>query len=215
MMNKNDDPRLDYYCMTLSGRGMVTAVPDLALLRLGVETIGDNLTTAQSLNAQYTQAVLQALQRLGITDIKTHQYTIDKRYDYQDGIRIDRGYSVRNLLEIRTNQMDLIGTLIDTAVNSGANIVDLISFEVSEPEFYYQHALNLALMDAIQKARSISVNLGYPSDPIPMNITENSAMPIPFSQPFARNEAMFTTPIEPGNKQIEALVTVEFITPRS
>lgn len=211
MFKTKNDFNPEYNCMTLSGRGMVTAVPDLALLRLGVETTGKNLTQVQSQNAELSQAVLQSLQNLGITDIKTFQYTIDKQYDFQDGNRIDRGYSVRNIFEIRTNQMELIGTLIDTAVYNGANVVDFISFEVSDLDFYYQQALNLAIMNAIQKAKSVSSCLGFPTDPIIQCITENSLQPIPFSQPFARGEIALVTPIEPGNKQIEASVTIEFM----
>ncbi len=201
----------NHTCMTLIGNGQVTAVPDLAVLRLGVQTNSENLSEAQYENAVISQAVLEGLRQMGVTDINTFQYTIDKLYDYEDGRRIDRGYSVRNILEIKTNQMDRVGALIDTAVANGANVVDLISFEVSNPDFYYQQALNLAVLNAIEKAKSIAFNLGYPTDPIPTNITENSNAPIPYGQPIALREGAAVTPIEPGNKQIKASVTVDFV----
>jgi uncharacterized protein YggE len=198
-------------CMTLTGHGQVTAVPDLAVLRLGVQTNGVNLSEVQYENATISQAVLQGLKSMGVTDIKTFQYSIDKLYDFVDGNRIDRGYTVRNILEIRTNQMDQVGGLIDNAVANGANVVDFISFEVSEPDFYYQQVLNLAVFNAMQKAKSIAVNLGFQTDPIPTNITENSTAPIPYQQPYPIRGEIAATPIEPGNKQIEATVTVDFV----
>lgn len=194
--------------MTLTGQGQVTVVPDMAVIRLGVQLTGSDLASVQSQNAQLSQDVLDALRRMGITDIKTFQYSIDKYYEYDNGTPIDRGYTVRNILEIKTRDMDLLGTIIDTAVDAGANVVDLISFEVSNPEYYYQRALNLAVMDAVDKAKSISNNLGIQVEPIPIKITESSSMPRP-PQPFQRELAV--TPIVPGNVIIEANITAEFV----
>lgn len=202
------DNNIQYKTMTLIGQGQVSLVPNIAVVRLGVQTTGENLVEIQSENAQKTQAILQALQQAGITDIKTFQYSIDKIYQYENGTQIDKGYSVRNILEIRTNNIDQVGIAIDTAVNTGANVVELISFEVSNRDFYYQQALNLAVNNAVQKSKSISRNLGIKTDPIPISITENSTAAIPFQQ-FQRELA--STPIVPGNIQIEAFVTVEFV----
>lgn len=200
--------------MTLTGTGQVTAVVDTAVIRLGVMTTGDNLSTIQGENAQLSQSILQGLRSMennGSMDIKTFQYTIDKLYDYENGNRIDKGYSVRNIFEIRTHQLDQVGEMIDNAVKNGANIVDMISFEVSEPDLYYIQALNFAVLDAIRKAESISSNLGILVNPVPVNITENSSLPAPQSQRFALGEVASATPIEPGNKQITALITAKFI----
>lgn len=197
-----------YNTMTLTGQGQVTAEPDTALIRLGIQLAGDNLTSVQGENSRISQVILDALRQLDITDIKTFQYTIDKNYVYENGTQIDRGYIVRNLFEIRTHNMNLIGTVIDTAVKAGANIVDLVSFEVSAPEVYYQQALNLAVMDAIEKAKSIAWNLGIQVDPTPKSIIESSAFIRP-PQPFQRELA--ATPIVSGTMTIEANITAEFI----
>lgn len=192
--------------MILTGQGQVTVIPDVAIIRLGVQTLGENLVNIQSENARITQAIIQTLQRIGVSDIKTFQYSIDKVYDYENGRQIDRGYSVRNILEIKTTTLDRVGNIIDAAVNAGANLVELISFDVSNREYYYQQALNMAVNNAIQKAESIAMNLGIPSEPVPVKITENTTPPM---QPYFRQE-LATTPILPGNIKIEALVTVDF-----
>lgn len=207
MSNYLYDNNVQYKTMNLIGQGQVSIVPNIAVIRLGVQTTGQNLSEIQSENAQKTQAILQSLQRIGISDIKTIQYTIDKIYDYENGQQIDRGYSVRNIIEIRINAMDQVGRVIDESVNAGANVVDFISFEVANREFYYQQALNLAVVNAIQKAKSISRNLGINTDPIPVRITENSTIAIPYQQ-YQREVA--ATPIVPGDIRIEAFVTVEF-----
>lgn len=193
--------------MILTGQGQITAVPNIAIIHLGVETRGENLVNIQAENAQITQSIIQTLQRMVVNDIKTFQYSINKVFDYENGRQIDKGYSVRNILEIKTPNLDRVGNIIDMAVNTGANVVDLISFDVSNKEYYYEQALNIAVMNAMQKAESIAVNLGIPSEPVPMKITENSTPPI---QPFFRQELAATTPIMPGNITIEANVIVEF-----
>ncbi len=104
--------------MTLTGQGHVFAVPDTAVIRLGVQTTGDNLALIQSENARKIQGVIQVLKQLGVTDIKTFQYTIDKNYEYENGKQIDKGYTVRNILEIRTNNLQSVGNIIDSAVNA-------------------------------------------------------------------------------------------------
>lgn len=196
--------------MTLNGKGQISVVPDLAIIRLGVQTNGESLIRIQAENAKQLDAVIQAIRQIGITDINTTQYLIDRLYDFQDGVRIDRGYSVRNIIEIRTDNMDQVGFIIDTAVTNGANIVEFVSFEVSNPDAYYRQALNMAVLDAYHKAKSISEVLNININPLPISIIENSAQPIPFSRFSAVREGTFTTPIEPGDMIIDANVTAEF-----
>lgn len=195
--------------MTLTGQGQINTVPDIAVIRLGVETTGENLADIQAQNAQISQAVINSLRDNGVSDIKTNRYTIDKRYDYENGIQIDRGYTVRNILEIRLEDMEQVGAVIDDAVANGANVVEFISFEVSDMKAYYQQALNQAVINAMKKAESLALLLGLPVDPVPVHIIENSTPPMPFSQ-RSLGEIAFVTPIEPGNVAIQAFVTVDF-----
>ena len=205
MAKYTSDNNIHKRTMTLTGHGEMDISPDTVIIRLGVETSGEDLSRIQAENTRLSQSLFQALQRMGITNIKTIQYSIDRIYDYEDGRQIDRGYSVRNILELRTNNLEVAGSIIDAAVNAGANIVDLITFDVSNREYYYQQALNMAIMNAIQKSKSIAVNLGVSSNPLPVNIIENTAMPFPVQREFA------ATPIMPGTINIAANVTVDFV----
>jgi uncharacterized protein len=204
--NKN---AADNHLMVLNGTAQVTAIPDIAIIRLGVQTPGKDLEATGQENARLSQAVLDAIESMGVTDIKTYQYTINKDYEYEDGKQIDKGYLVRNIFEIRTSNLDQVGELIDASVRSGANVVDLVDFEVSDTNAYYNEALNNALDNAFEKARSITGNIGVLLNPIPSKITENTVTPIPYAN-LAMREGVYATPIEKGTKQIEASVVVEF-----
>lgn len=196
--------------MTLIGQGQVTFDPDLAIIRLGVQTTGQNANSTQAENSKVSNAVLQALKQTDIASIKTYQYIIDKVYDFENGNRVDKGYLVRNTLEITTNRLEQVGLIIDTAVNYGANFVELIEFGSSNPDIYYQQALNLAVMNAIQKANSISKQLDIVAKPVILHIIETSSTPFPTSQFRTVQEGGLITPIEPGQKQVNAQVSVEF-----
>jgi len=192
--------------MTLTGHSEMEIPPDIIIIRLGVQTTGENLSQIQADNARISQSIIQTLQRMGINDIKTSQYSIDRVYDFEDGRQIDRGFSVRNILQIRTANLEAAGSIIDAAVNAGANVVDLITFDISNREYYYQQVLNMAILNAIQKANSITRNLGYSTPALVVNIVENTAIPF---LPVQRELA--ATPIIPGAINIAADVTVEFV----
>lgn len=211
MSNTNQTNNYSSSTMILTGTGYVNVQPDTAIIRLGVVTKGYNLPNLQTENAAISQAVLDALKQFDISELKTLEYILDKNYEMHNGERIEKGYLVRHTFEIKMNQMDQIGMLIDQAVNSGANYVESIVFDVSNIEIYYLQALNLAVMNAYKKARSISLHLGLQREPFPSRIVENSATPIPYSQMFRGKEQFISTPIEPGLKKIEATVTIDFI----
>lgn len=204
------DRNSDIYKLTLTGNGQASVEPDVAIIQVGVETTGDNLTNVQSENAEKAQSMLQSLKQLDISVLETIQYEINKAFDYENGRQIDKGYRVRNIFEVRTNNINQVGLLIDTAVANGANVVNQISFAVSNPEKYYLEALNLAVMDAYEKAKSITENLGLNVEPMAKHIQEQSTNVIPLRN-IAIREGASSTPIEPGRTQIEANVIVEYI----
>lgn len=207
-MNRNiSNDIYEHNTMTLTGEGQVSATPDIAIIRLGVETTGQNLVDAQSENARISNKVFDSLTDMGVSEIKTFQYTIDKNITYENGTRVDHGFVVRNIFEIKTNELDQTGEIIDTAVSNGANIVEFITFQVSNPDFYYKQALNMAVGNALSKSKSIAMYLGLPSNPVPFKIVENN-MTIPTPLSTFRERA--ATPIVAGSYQISASVTVAF-----
>jgi uncharacterized protein YggE len=197
--------------LVINGQEEVFALPDIAVVTLGVQTIGNQMSSIENENSRTSTVMLKALQQLGDLDIKNKEYSINKVYDYDNGIRLDKGYIIRNIYELTIHDLSLVGTAIDTAVNSGANIVDLVSFQLSNPDQIYKQALNQAVIDAFTKAKSIYTLLGHNEDPISVRIIENSTAPI--TTPINVNPKSGTniTPVESGKTQISASVTVEFI----
>jgi len=208
MFFDNTDMQDNRNTIIVTGRGSVTASPDLAIIRLGVFSTGEILSDLQEENARISRSVLNGLRNMGVQDIRTYQYNIDKLYEFMDNTRIDRGYSIRNMFEIQTGMLEDVGSIIDAAVSLGANIVESVSFEVSAADQYYLEALRIALINGSEKAVAMAEVFHTRPDPVPRRIIENST-PVPLARTFFR-EDIVSTPVEPGTTRIEALVTMEF-----
>lgn len=196
--------------LIINGQDEIFALPDIAVVTLGVQTIGNQLSAIENENSKTSTDMLHALQQIGNLDIKNKEYSINKVFDYDNGIRLDKGYIIRNIYDLTLHDLSLVGSAIDTAVNNGANIVDLVSFQLSNTKQIYQQALNEAIIDAYTKAKSIYTLLGRQEEPIAIRIVENSTAPV--TTPININPKSGTniTPVEPGKTQISASVTVDF-----
>lgn len=198
--------------ITVTGVGQIAVIPEIARIQLEVHTENMDLTAAKEENDRLMNAVLQAIGTLGITseNIQTVRYDISPRYDYSDGKQIFRGYEVTNGISVTIDNFDQIGPLIDLATQNGANRVSSIVFTTGDTSAYYNQALSQALMDGLTKAKTIAETMQFELDPKPVKITEqpqNAAIPI---QAFSTKELSATTPIEPGQIIIRAVVEVQF-----
>lgn len=202
----------DDYILELEGKGTVKVKPDIATVTLGVITENEELEVAKLENGRKVEKTLEALKEIGIDedDLQTETFSIEPQYDYVDRKKIFRGYKVTNKLTITIRDLEQIGQIIDTAVDSGANIVENIKFSLSEPEIYYNESLNLAIMNAIEKAESIEDTLKVKVYKIPIKITEES---YGYAYPVERTymEAVDTTTIiESGQLEITARINAVF-----
>lgn len=200
-------------CLKVSGEGTISVAPDQVSLTIGVITEKKSLQEAQAENAMIISNVLTAMLQLGIPkeNIQTIVYRIDTLYDYRDGVQIFRGYSVTHLFQVKIDDIEKTGLVVDHAVSQGANSVSNIEFTVAHPEAYYNEALKLALQNAYLKALTLTSQLTVNLNPIPYKIEEISkrtSPPVPYSLTLmAKAEA---TPIQPGEITISATIIVDY-----
>lgn len=199
--------------MTVTGNGEINAQPDYVQIQIEVRTEGKDAGLAQQENARIMNRVITSLIALNIPreDIQTAAYTISPAYDYIEGRQVFRSYEVQNAITVKIMDISQAGTVIDTAIQSGANHVSAIQFKIEDPDAYYQKALNLALVNARAKAKSMADTMHVPLQPIPVEIMEESRniTPVPYKLAQLSNQE-FTTPIEQGTIPINASVRVKF-----
>ncbi len=116
-----------------TGKGEVKVKPDVAYLRLSVETTSSRASEAVYQNAEKMKKVIDKLGSLtGKEDkISTIGYNLSPVYQYDEKTRrsVLTGYRVLNQIEIETSKLDDLGKFIDSAIQSGANRVESVRFD--------------------------------------------------------------------------------------
>jgi uncharacterized protein len=197
----------------VKGEGEISVPPDMATVHLGIVTEGKELLDIQQQNSDVGKKVIDTLIALGIdrNQIQTFDYRIESNYDYDQGKQIFRGYKITHILEVKLDDLSMIGNVIDTAVQSGANYVANVQFTTRFKDSYYQQALAMALKSANNKATTIANTLRVTLNPIPIQVTEGGDTIQPFeSQQIAIGKSASSTQIEPGQLLIKASVAAVY-----
>ena len=121
--------------ITVSGHGQVSITPDTGMVTLGVEIDNAELEAAQTDAAQRMEAVIAALKAAGIAeaDITTSNYNIWVDRDYEKPEQPVRGYHISHTVTAKVRDIGQVGTIIETGLEAGANVVHGVSFTVEGP----------------------------------------------------------------------------------
>jgi uncharacterized protein len=200
--------------LAVNGTGQVSAVPDRAFFRIGVETEADTAQAALQENSAQMQSLLTALRQQGVNnqDIQTQTVQLFPRYDHQPD-RVGRpelvGYTAANIVEVRVTNLRNLGSLIDAAVTAGGNTIEGIRFEVSDREAALQQGRELAVQNARQKAEQLARVAGVQLGDI-LTIEETSFQPI-FSDRAIPAAEMMDVPVEPGAQALSVEIRVTWL----
>jgi len=195
-----------------SGDGVVQAVPDRAWITISAESRAPSPREAQRKNAEAMKPVQDRLRAAGIADeaIKTTAYDLQPDWDYSNNRRVLRGYVARNTIDVRIDNVDRVGELLDIAVNAGATSVQNIRFDLKDREKVEREALRLAVADARARATAAAAGASLSVDRI-IRIDEQgvSSPPIPLRrETFQADAAAAAAPIAAGSMEVRAHVTV-------
>ena len=203
----------------VTGEGKVSAVPDVAILNLGVEVQADTVAEAQSWAAKVMTDVLDELDNRGIAkkDIQTRHFSIYpvRRWSEKEGKEVLIGYRVTNTVTTKIREVDDTGDIIDAVTKVGGDYIRInnISFTVDDPTPYYEEAREKAMADAEAKAKQLA-ELGDVKLSEVTFISEGGLVPIvreTFIQaPVPMPAAPPMTPISPGETEIRLSVQVAY-----
>ncbi len=196
--------------VTVSGQGRVGVRPDLAIVRLGVQTESATAAEAMDENNVRMQAVISATLEAGVEedDIQTQSIQLYPVYRAAgDNPPELTGYQAANVVEVTVRELANLGALLDAAVAAGGNTIESIRFEVSNPDEMLAEAREAAMSDARQKAEQLTSLAGADLGQV-MTITEiGSTPPTPVFLERA-DAAGAAVPVQPGTQFIEASVQV-------
>ena len=201
----------------VTGEGKATAVPDVVLLSLGIESEAKTVAEAQRNAVEAMNMVMKALRTNGVAekDIQTQRFNISPVRRWIESERREEisGYQVTNIVVAKIRQVDKAGGVIDAVAEAGGDLTRIqnIGFTVDDPTPYYNQAREEAVKTAMAKAKQIAgvsnTKLGrllYISEGTP------SVPPIrDYYMMKAEGAAPAPTPISPG--ELEFQVTVQMV----
>ncbi|HEY8696570.1 MAG TPA: SIMPL domain-containing protein [Rhizomicrobium sp.] len=147
--------------ITVEGTAHLRVAPDRADIDIGVATNGKTVADALSRNAPVMQAVVQAIERAGVSpkDIRTNSFEvapINPRLPNGDTDSSRTiGYSAINQLSISVVAMDRIGEVIDAAARAGATDTGRISYSLANDDAVLAQVRAEAMRDARRKAEEL------------------------------------------------------------
>lgn len=202
--------------ITVHGNASVTVVPDQAQLWFGVESEGATARAALAANATEMRKLLDALRAAGATDLQTQNVNLSPRYvegpvDVPGGKVGANGYTAHNSVTATVKQLAQAGAVIDAAVAAGANHVSGPTLSRDDTSELYRQALEAAVDDARANAEALADAADLTLGRVTAVVEGGAAPPpMPMAARAAADEAAGSTPIEPGEQEITATVTVTF-----
>jgi uncharacterized protein YggE len=211
-----ETPGEEQRTISVSGSGTVSAAPDEVVLRLGVETMAETASEALSENSEQMEAVIAALTEAGVPAENVQTQTVQLRPQYETPPRETGpaqepeliGYVASNIVEARSSDLDAVGQLLDQAVQAGANRIEGLRFEVSEPGELLEQAREAAWQDAEEKAQQLATLAGAELGNV-LSINESTTAPRPVGLGGAVERAA-AVPIEPGAQDIQVDLQVSW-----
>lgn len=160
--------------ISVSGKGEVVAVPDIATFSFSVEKESLFVADAQAEVARRTNDLLAFLKKNGVAekDIKTAGYNIYPRYEY---LKVGRGeeylpssegrrelvaYAVTQSITVKVRALADAGKLLSGIGELGATNVSGLSFDFDKRDELVREARNKAIADARSEAEKLAKALG-------------------------------------------------------
>ena len=201
----------------VSEQGEAEARPDRARFHVGVEARRPTVAEARDAGADAQRRVLDALRANGIgdDDVQTDSLSVSPEYEYTDQGQRLLGYTVRNAVHVRVNEIDRLSAMVDAAIGAGGDLVRLdgIQFELSDPDAVRtrarEQAMQRARATAEQLARLAGVELGAP---IAIEEVVSGGEPRPMMMEMRAADTAQATPIEPGVTRVTVQLRVRYAT---
>ena len=214
---------------SVTGEGKVVAVPDVAQFSFSIISQGDkDIDSLQTDNTTKANAVISFLKKEGIDeeDIKTSQYSINPRYNFNQPRALSVsgpsdeiiGYTISQSVEVKIKDFSKIGTVLNGAVEAGANSVSSFRFTFDDPIALTNEARVEAIAEAKRKAKLIAKASGFRIGRL-LSIEEGGFSPYDnYNSKFGFGGAydsvetvgVLAPSIEPGSEELVVSVTLRY-----
>lgn len=206
--------------ITMTGRGEVSATPDLATIEVGVSTHAKTVAEAISENNAQVAGVFEVLDKAGIDELdrQTEGFNVREQRVYpSDDNDLEEpqivGYNVSNDLSVRIHDLDRLGEILGALGQNGANNFQGIKFGVSNRVPLELQARKAAAADALAKAQLYADALGITLGDIKSvsengPVTSSSGFDIPVIEAPVIVEGSSSVPLATGQVNFSSTIHI-------
>lgn len=151
-------PALADATLTVRGEGRASAAPDLAMVRIGVETRAPDAAATLKANSEKAAALIAEAKARGVADadiqtsgLSLHPVYEDQRPRNGDAPRLT-GFRAANEVTVRLRAIAEVGETLGALVGAGANRLNGVEFGFADDRALMDAARRDAVADAIRKA---------------------------------------------------------------
>ncbi len=209
--------------ITVIGQGKVNVKPDIARVQIGVEVFAPTVKEATAKNREQMASVLAALKKAGVADkdIQTFNYSINfERESFMampsapgaaemKAVEPRGRYRVSNMVQVTIRDLDTVATILDAAVEAGANNVWGVSFGIEDSGKAESEARAKAMDNARAKAAELAELAGVELGEV-ISVSEvigTAFPPVAFAEARALGGG---APISPGELTFQTQLQVVF-----
>ena len=204
--------------VAVSGRGEVTAQPDIAFLTLGVEARNPSMEAARKTVNDTVGRVLALCKDLGIDSNLVGATRLQVQPDYswneQQRKRVLEGYVVSRQVRVELRDLEKLGALIERAIDAGVNQASDPALDSSRRKELEREALARAVEDARLNAETLARAAGMSLGTV-RRLNAGGEPPV---APMYRSMAMADAPAPPppeasyqiGDMRFTAGVSAEY-----
>ncbi|NKE60000.1 DUF541 domain-containing protein [Lentzea sp. PSKA42] len=201
--------------VAVSGHGEASAVPDLAVISVGVEVRKPTATEAMTAQATTAQALLDAVRAQGVSDrdIRTESMWLDPVYENdQSNNTYLAGFQAGQAFSVKVRDVTKTGTVLRAAVDAtgDAGRINGVAFDIEDRVALRYRARAAAFENARAKAAQYAQLSGLSLGDL-VSVEEGAAIgtsPVPtLVSPVADGAQV---PVAPGEIRDEVVVNVVY-----
>lgn len=196
--------------IVVTGTGTVSAVPDMAVVNLGVTREAPAAAQAMREASEAARRVLDQISDAGIAprDVQTSGINLSPVWDHSNDRRPQvRGYVASNDLTVRVRDLAVLGGVLDAVVSDGANTMNGLTLTVADPGPLEAEARSAAVRDARDRAETLATAAGLTlAEVVQISEVGSPGEPVP----MMRGAMMEAAPVAAGEVDIRIDVTVTF-----
>jgi len=202
--------------IVVTGMGTTRVSPDIAIVSLGVQTLGPDVGEAVQENNRRAKAVMDALSEQGVTaaDMRTTNFFVSSQPQF-DPMGLPTGqtnYTVDNTILFTLRAPDKLGGVLQAALRAGSNSVQSVGYSVADPSAPMDDARQKAVADAQRQAEQLATAAGASLGKV-LSINEGGgAIPQYYEAPaFGKGGGGGGVPVESGTLEYQAQISLTYV----